>query len=130
MTNDKILLISSPDDVLEEALRILLIDLDKNQSDIVSQCLLSTNDLPHTIVYVWKNLEDTSWLFDKSLKSDLIIFNADSENQTLVGYLAAKRNSWYFGQLKTLYTINKSAIYDVTQCSELLERTLITYGKT
>jgi hypothetical protein len=130
MTNDKILLISSPDDVLEEALRILLIDLDKNQSDIVSQCLLSINDLPHTIVYVWKNLEDTSWLFDKSLKSDLIIFNADSENQTLVGYLAAKRNSWYFGQLKTLYTINKSAIYDVTQCSELLERTLITYGKT
>jgi hypothetical protein len=130
MANDKILLISSPDDVLEEALRILLIDLDKNQSDIVSQCLLSINDLPYTIVYVWKNLEDTSWLFDKSLKSDLIIFNADSENQTLVGYLAAKRNSWYFGQLKTLHIVNKSAIYDVTQCSELLERTLITYGKT
>jgi hypothetical protein len=127
---DKVLLVSPPDDVFEDAIRILLIDLSKDQNDIVSQALLSNEKTPNTVVYSWANLEDTHWLFDKSLKSELIIFNADSENQTLVGYFAGKRNSHYFGHLKNLHIINKSAIYDVAQCSELLERTFDTYGKT
>lgn len=128
--SDRVLLVSPPDDVFEDALRILLVDLNKEQSDLFSQSLLSKENLPSIVIYSWSTSEDINWLFDKSLKSNIIIFNADSENQTLVGYFAAKRNSYYFGNLKTLHIINKSAIYDVHQCGELLERTFETYGKT
>lgn len=128
--SDRVLLVSPPDDVFEDALRILLIDLTKDQSDLFSQSLLSKKNIPNTVIYSWSLTDDSNWLFDKSLKSNLVIFNADSENQTLVGYFAGKRNSCYFGNLKTLHIINKSAIYDVHQCGELLERTFETYGKT
>lgn len=128
--SDRVLLVSPPDDVFEDALRILLVDLNKEQSDLFSQSLLSKENLPSIVIYSWSTSEDINWLFDKSLKSNIIIFNADSENQTLAGYFAAKRNSYYFGNLKTLHIINKSAIYDVHQCGELLERTFETYGKT
>lgn len=128
--SDRVLLVSPPDDVFEDALRILLVDLNKEQSDLFSQSLLAKENLPNTVVYSWSILEDINWLFDKSLKSDIIVFNANSENQTLVGYFAGRKNSYYFGNLKSLQIINKSAIYDVYQCSELLERTFDNYGKT
>lgn len=130
MTSEKILLVSAPDDVLEDAIRILVVDLDKHQSNIFSQALLTHNQPVKSIIYNWVCGEDINWLFDKCLKSDVIVFNADSINQTLVGYLAGRRNSYYFGTLKTLQVVNKSAIYDMHQCCEILERNFETYGKT
>lgn len=127
---EKVILVSAPDDILEDACRILTVDLTAQQNEIISQCLLSKSSIPKTVIYTWNSIDENTWIFDKILKSDLIIFNAESENQTLVGYLAARRNAFYFGHLKTLSIINKSAIYDVQQCSELLERTFDTYGKT
>jgi len=127
---DKVLLVSNPDDILEDGARILLVDLNSDQSDIVSQSLLNSNSDIQSIVYTWFNGDSLEWLFDKALKSDIIIFNAESENQTLVGYFAGKSNSYYFGNLKSLYIIKKTAIYDVGQCSELLNRNFEKYGKT
>jgi hypothetical protein len=127
---DKVLLVSPPDDVLEDGVRILLVDLTSDQLDIVSQSLLNITTTAQTIVYTWTNGEDLVWLFDKSIKSTVIIFNADSENQLLSGYFSAKSNSYYFGNLKCLQIIKKTAIYDVHQCNELLERTFEKYGKT
>jgi len=126
---DKVLIVSSPDDVLEDGVRLLLVDLSSDQTDIVSRSLLNITPGIQTIVYTWNNSEDVSWLIDKSLKSSIIIFNADSENQLLAGYFAAKPNSYYFGNLKSLHIIKKKAIYDVHQCSELLERNFEKYGK-
>ena len=127
---DRVLLVSAPDDIIDEGLRILLIDLTSDQSDIVSRSLLQSDADIQTIVYTWTNGEDLNWLFDKSLKSTIIIFNAESENQTLAGYFAGKPNSYYFGNLKSLGMIKKTAIYDVYQCSELLKRNFEKYGKT
>jgi hypothetical protein len=127
--NDSITLVSYPDDILEESLRILLVDLASDQSEIISNSLLTLNDHPRIVIYNWIDGEDLPWLFDKTLKSDIIIFNADSRNQTLVGYFAAKASSYYFGNLKSLAIVKKTAIYDVRQCCDLLESVFKKYGK-
>lgn len=119
---DKILLVSSPDDVQIDGLRILFIDLDDSQGSIISQAL-SELDFNQTIIaYSWKNGNPLDWLFDKKHKSQIIIFNADSLNQIIVGYMAAQKNSYYFGTLRDLSGVNKSAIFDSTNCKEIFER--------
>ena len=62
------------------------------------------------------------------MKSNFIIFNAESENQTLVGYLAAQKNSHYFGELKTLQKVNGSCIMDSYQLSDLLDKEISNHG--
>ena len=68
--------------------------------------------------------DSTNWMLDKKHKSDLIIFNAESTNNTVVGYMAAQKNSYYFGTLRDLSGVNKSAVYDVSSIKEILERTI------
>ena len=125
---DKIILVTPPDDLLEDSVRILALDLEAAQSQILSDSLISLDNIPNIVVYVWKNGDDTTWLFDKKPKADLIIFNANSENQTLIGYFAAQKNSYYFGDLKTLHTVKKSAIYTVDHCINILEETIKNYA--
>lgn len=120
--NNKILVVTSPDDTLLQGIRIAHVDLTEEQSSIVSSGLL-TSQLPvDAINYVWKFNEPTDWLIDKLIKSDIIFFNADSLNQTLVGWLTAQRNSYYFGNLKDLRLVNDRAIYSVDYVSTLLEK--------
>jgi len=66
---------------------------------------------------------------DKIQKSQIIIFNADSINQTLIGYVAGKMNSYYFGTLKSLNQVNNSVIYDVDHCKTILTNIFDRYGK-
>jgi hypothetical protein len=127
---DNILLVSDPDDILLTGVRILSVDLNNDQAEILSNSLLSLNKIPQTIVYVWKDSDNISWLIDKSLKSNLIIFNAEMQNQTLAGYFAGKNNSFYFGFLKSLKDVNRSEILDLNQCSDILNLTFEKYGKT
>jgi hypothetical protein len=110
MTN-QITLVSAPDDVLHDAVRILLVDLNQEQTQAVSESLMTIENIPATVIYVWSNIDTIDWLIDKKLKSQLIIFNADSEKSEVVGYLAAQSNSFYFGFLKDLEVLNKKAIY-------------------
>ena len=124
-----IVLITDPDDFLENGFRILLVDLVKNQSEMISQALLSLDLDEKIIVYNWSPTDNLKWLFDKQLKSQLILFNAESELQDLVGYFCAKTNSYYFGYLKSLKQINNSAIYDIEQLKEILIESVNTYGK-
>ena len=110
MTN-QITLVSTPDDVLHDAVRLLLVDLTQEQTQAISEALMSIEDIPATVIYVWSSQDSASWLIDKKLKSQLIVFNADSEKSEIVGYLAAQSNSCYFGFLKDLSILNKRAIY-------------------
>ena len=120
--SDKILVVTPPDDILLQGIRIAHVDLTDEQGFFVSSSLLNI-DMPDTIInYVWKSGNPTDWLMDKLIKSDLIIFNADSTNQTLVGWLAAQRNSYYFGNLKDLHLVNNRAIYSINDISTLLEK--------
>ena len=66
---------------------------------------------------------------DKKHKSDVIIFNADSENDLIVGYMAAQKNSYYFGNLKILNVVNNSAIYNAEQLLELLEKKITNHDE-
>lgn len=120
--SNQIKIISAPDDSLEDANRLLLVDLDTAQSQSISDTLSKMNDFSNIIIYVWKIGDDIEWLFDKKHKSRLIIFNADSANQTLVGYFAAQTDSYYFGVLRDLNRVNNSVIYDNEQCRNIITK--------
>ena len=128
--SDKIILVSTPDDVSYDGVRMLFVDLTQSQSDIMSQSLLSLNNIPRIIAYTWQSGDDVDWVIEKSRKSNLIVFNAESNDQTLVGYFAGKTNAYYFGTLRSLSKVNSSVIFDTNQCSELFMDTIEKYGQS
>jgi hypothetical protein len=119
---EKVILVTPPDDILIDGTRILLVDLNNAQTQIISDALnqLSSNDT--IIAYMWNNTNSIDWLLDKKHKSAAIIFNAESDNEIIVGYMAAQKNSHYFGILKSLTEANKCAIYNTDQVFNLLEK--------
>lgn len=122
---DKILVVTPPDDTLLSGIRVLLVELNEEQSSVVSSALLNAN-LPHTIVnYVWKMGNRVDWLLDKIPKSDLIIFNAspgvNGAVELIIGWTAAQPQSYYFGNLKDLHLANNRAIYSAEDIIFLLE---------
>jgi hypothetical protein len=129
--SDKILVVTSPDDTLLQGIRVAHINLNEEQSSIVSQALFQAS-LPHNIInYVWKMGDSVEWFLDKTAKSDIIIFNADSPTngaiELLLGWTAAQHNSYYFGTLKDLYKANDRAIYSVEDILTLLEKVSRNY---
>ncbi len=129
---DKIILVSAPDDILIDGPRILLVNLAQDYSQTVSTTLLQMENLNFPlIVYTWNFGDSTAWLFDKKLKSQMIIFDASQNNcDTINGYLAAQPNSHYFGNLKDLQDVNKNAIYNVDNLLSIFERVVENYYET
>ena len=126
--SDKVILVTPPDDILVDGLRILLVDLTQDQTQMISDVFTNLKSIPTIVAYVWSQTYDTEWLLDKKLKSNLIIFNANSENDVIIGYMAAQSNSYYFGELKDLKIVNNSAIYSTEDLSILMEKTIKNYG--
>ena len=124
---DKVYLVTAPDDVLLDGVRMLLVDLTLEQTQMMSTALTQEDTTSTIIAYVWKNGDDADWLIDKKHKSDVIVFNADSENQTVSGYMAAQPNAHYFGTLKSLNNVNKSAIYNIDICVAIIDKSLRNY---
>ena len=129
--SDKILVVTSPDDTLLQGIRVAHINLNEEQSSIVSLALFQAK-LPHNIInYVWKMGDSVEWFLDKTAKSEIIIFNADSPIngaiELLLGWTAAQHNSYYFGTLKDLYKANDRAIYSVEDILTLLEKVSRNY---
>jgi hypothetical protein len=123
--SDKILVVTPPDDTLLNGIRILHVELNEEQSQIASSALINSNT-QHTIInYVWKMGDSVEWLMDKVIKSDFILFNADTPNngatELIIGYIAAHANSYYFGNLRDLNLVNKSVIYNSDQIINILE---------
>jgi hypothetical protein len=127
--SDKVILVTPPDDILVDGLRILLIDLTQEQTQLVSEVFTKLKSIPTIVTYVWNSINETEWLLDKKIKSDLIIFNANSENDVIIGYMAAQPNSYYFGELKNLKIANNSAIYSAEELLILMEKTISKYGR-
>lgn len=117
---NKITLVTDPDDIQRDGFRILCVDLNPDQTQIISNSLMEIQSNSEFIVYIWNTNESDSWLIDKKQKSDLIIFNGCGNNPELIGYLAAQPNSIYFGPLKFLSLVNDRDIYDVTICKNFL----------
>jgi len=126
---DKILLVTEPDDVVQDGVRILTVDLSREHNQIISDSLSEISLFPNIIIYSWTIGNDVSWLVDKSRKSQLIIFNAESQDQTIVGYMAARSNAFYFGNLRSLNQVNRSVVFDTNDTKEILTKTMNLYGK-
>ena len=116
---NQITLVSPPDDVLHDGLRFILVDLFADQTQLISEALLAIEEVPPSILYVWRTGDPVNWLLDKKSKVDCIIFNADTENHLILGYLAAQNNSYYMGNLKELSVANKRAIYDIESLKDV-----------
>lgn len=126
MTN-QVIIATDPDDTLLDGFRLVTVDLTPEQSKLVSDSLLEVNFSETVIFYNWKFGENIEWLLDKKNKSDVIIFNADSLDQTLVGYMSAQKNSYYIGTLKSVALANKNAIYSSNDLKKLLDNKLNHY---
>lgn len=120
------LVVTPPDDVLLDGIRFLLFDLTPEQTQIVSDSLRDI-DYQERIILYHCDASNSNWLFDKKLKSDLIIFNAESSNELLVGYLSAHANAHYIGTLRSLDAVTGRAIYTIDQCKQLLMNCIENY---
>ena len=127
---DRILVVTAPDDTLQDGIRIAHVNLSQEHSQLISQALLQSN-LPHTIInYVWNQGDSKSWLFDKILKTNLVFFNADCDQETalLTGWISSNPRSYYFGSLRDLNIVNDRVLYNSDDILNLLEKTVKSYG--
>lgn len=129
---NQISLVTAPDDVYHDALRITLVELDASQTQAVSDVLTSLDTIPPMVLYVWKMGNPIRWLLDKKAKSDIIIFNGDvvsnGTTELIIGYMAAHPNSYYFGNLKDLSEANPRAIYSTEDLTDLINLQIEKYG--
>ena len=118
---NNITLVTPPDDILSDGLRILLADISREQSKIVTEALGNLEKTLPIVVYVWDSEQTIEWLIDKKHKSDVIIFNAESENREVVGYMTAQSNAYYMGTLRSFEIINNRVIRDIESCIKIFE---------
>lgn len=116
---NKVTIVTPPDDILLDGTRVLTYDLTSSQNDIVSQAIRDIQK--DIIVYIAKSTDDVQWTLDKKQKSSIIIINAESENQTMVGYLVAQPNSFYMGNLKSLKVVNTRELINIESIKQLME---------
>lgn len=130
MSNSAIV-VTPPDDTLLDGVRILLVDLSPEQTQIISDSLKELDYTGRAILYFWKMGNPVDWLLSMKPKADLIIFNADARAngaiELIIGYMAAHSNSHYFGTLRDLNKVNDSIIYAKEDLKELLLTTLENY---
>lgn len=124
---DKIIIVTAPDNVHYDGVRILLVDLDGSQTGLVSKILTTLEKDVSIIVYMWNSSDDVDWLLSKKHSADLIVFNANSENDVIVGYMSAQKNSHYLGTLKLLSKVNGSVINSEDEFLDILEDTVNRY---
>jgi hypothetical protein len=125
--NSSAVVITPPDDLALDGTRILLVDLDSVQTQLISDALKNIDYTGRVILYFWKSVDDIDWMIDKKHKSSTIFFNADSTNDLIVGYLSAQPNSHYFGTLRSLSTLVGPAINSFEQCMDILTRSIGDY---
>lgn len=113
-----------PDDVLVDAKRILLFDPTIEQTQLISSCLSSNNFECDIVFYIWRSGEDIDWLLDKILKYDIVILNADTDHQSMLGYLFSKPDSYYMGNIRSLSKLKNSAINDIDHLNTILKERL------
>ncbi len=120
---DHVILVTDPDDIQIDGIRILLVDLNVDQNQTVSDSLARAEGFGNIITYIWRTGDSVDWLLDKKHKSELIIFNADSENDIIIGYMAAQKYSYYFGTLKNLSMANSRNIYNADDVTQIINLT-------
>jgi len=118
---NKITIITPPDDILQDGVRILCYGLEKEQTLLISSIIYNLEECKPTIIYVSNGQNDSEWVLDKKQKCSIIIFNAESQDQTMVGYLSAQTNSYYFGELRSLSSANNNKINEKQKLTKIME---------
>jgi hypothetical protein len=118
MTN-RVTLVTPPDDVSFDAVRILLADLTTEHTNLISSLVTKSNSITPIVFYIWKPSQSIEWLLDKKHKSKIIIMNAESEHQSIVAYLSAFTKTHYFGNLKDLNLANNNIIQTVEDLEKI-----------
>jgi hypothetical protein len=124
--NDKVLVVTAPDDVLVNGPRICLVNLDPEQSKLISDILLNIRLDTVLVIYMWTGKDSTDWFLDKFYKSDLVIFNADTYD-ALTGFVSSSKKSYYFGNLKDLSAANPRVLYAYDDCKNLINSFIEKY---
>lgn len=119
--DNKITLVTPPDDILVDGVRILIYDLLPEHTQLISKVLYDMDELQNTIIYICNGQDNVNWILDKKAKCSIIIYNAESLNQTMVGYFTAQKDSYYFGNLASLGEVNKNKIVSKEQIEMIME---------
>lgn len=126
--NDKIIIVTAPDDILIDGTRILAYGLDSLQSKILSDALKELSNST-VIVYTDNGKENSDWVLDKKQKCSILIVNAETYNQTMVGYLLAQPNSYYFGELMDINKANTNKLYSKEAVVQIMEEETTKYAR-
>lgn len=122
--NSKIVLITAPDDVEYDALKIAAVDLAPEQSEALSQ-VVKLIDIDRDInLYVYNLWDDLKWIIDKASKADIVFANAGSDNQQLIGFLASKRHTHLFGESTLSKALNKEPVFSQEQIEHIIGKEL------
>ena len=119
--DNKLTLVTPPDDILVDGIRVLMYDLLPEHTQLISTVLYDMDEIQNTIIYICNGQDDTNWVLDKKAKCSIIVYNAESQNQTMVGYFTAQSNSYYFGNLLSLEQVNRNKIISKEQIKMIME---------
>tara|TARA_E500000081_G_C6118508_1_gene346535 strand:+ start:866 stop:1267 length:402 start_codon:yes stop_codon:yes gene_type:complete len=117
---NRITIITPPDDIAQDGVRILVYGCTKEQTLLISSVIYQLEECKPTIIYVSNGQNDSEWALDKKLKCSIIVFNAEADDQTMIGYLTAQTNSYYFGQLRSLDSVNNNRINTEEQLTTII----------
>jgi len=122
--NRKISLITAPDDVEFDAVRILAVSLTPEQSNALSDVLKFLEVDKDINLYVYNEKDDVYWLVDKAHKADVIFINGLMENQKIAGYLASKRQSCFFQDSHLNTALNNTIVHAKEQIEQAIRNAL------
>lgn len=122
--SDKILVITEPDDYFDDAIRLLFVDLDSNQTKMFTKPLLDIPTEKSIVCYYWALDTSMTWLLDKLAKSHLIFFNNDSSHRELVGFLTANSKAYGLGNNRFLGKFINRNIVDSDEIKSLIIKTV------
>ena len=118
--SNQIILVTDPDDTVQDGKRLLFVNLSPAQTQLVSSCLNNLEEIPTVIIYVWNDGDDVDWLLDKKHKSSFMLFNAGSPNDLVTGFMAAQHSSYYLGTLRMFNKANVNQILEPQQLTDVL----------
>lgn len=122
--SNKIVLVTSPDDLLTDGVRLCLVNLNQDQLNLLTQVLSTMQPSVSVIAYIWNPKDPYEWFIDKKIKSDVILFNALAHTHIMNGYLSAHTNCYYFGTLREVTHLYNKEVTSAEQLQSIIQRAI------
>ena len=95
-------------------------NLDQNQTQHFTKPLMEVADITPVICYFWNQEHSDQWLLDKIVKSDLIVYNAESEFRELVGFMKTHKKAYSIGNDRFFPDYNQRKINSYDQITNIV----------